>query len=61
MVEAVPAEPYNSVEDADELLSSYKKLLKRRELLDSFFTLSGLGLTSMASTPILGTKDHILL
>ena len=29
MVEAVPAEPYNSVEDADELLSSYKKLLKR--------------------------------
>jgi hypothetical protein len=33
----------------------------RRELLDSFFTLNGLGLTSMASTPILGTKDHILL
>lgn len=29
MVEAVPAEPYNSAEDADELLSSYKKLLKR--------------------------------
>jgi hypothetical protein len=29
MVEAVPAEPYNSVENADELLSSYTKLLKR--------------------------------
>lgn len=30
-------------------------------MLDSFFTLNGLGLTSMASAPILGTKDHILL
>lgn len=29
MVEAVPAKPYNSVEDANELLSSYTKLLKR--------------------------------
>lgn len=29
MVEAVPAKPYNSTELADELLSSYQKLLKR--------------------------------
>jgi hypothetical protein len=29
MVEAVPAEPYNSVENADEILSAYPKLLKR--------------------------------
>ena len=29
MVEAVPVQPYNSMENAEELLSVYKNLLKR--------------------------------
>jgi len=37
MVEAVPKEPYQSIIDAEELLSCEMKLQNRRMVLDKFF------------------------
>lgn len=42
MVEAVPKSPYNSISDAQELLSCEEKLVNRRAVLDKFFKEHGL-------------------
>ena len=42
MVEAVPKAPYQSICEAEELLSCEDKLIERRALLDKFFKEHGL-------------------
>ena len=73
MVEAVPSKPYHNIENVQNLLECHEKISRRyipyifikyffrREILENFFTLYGIGFTSMASVTILGTKDHVLI
>jgi len=61
MVEAVPARPYGPSHNPDELLSAFEKLKLRRKILEDHFFMHGVGLASLSSPLILGTKDHILI
>lgn len=61
MVEAVPAMPYMSIIDVNELLSTGPKLHKRRAVLEEYFSKKGLCLVSMTNVPNLGTPGHIAL
>ena len=58
MVEAVPAQPYQSLVDPSELLSCEEKIHKRRHILDSFFREKGFLIASMTNVPSLGTPGH---
>ena len=60
MVEAVPAQPYNSLVDAAELLSCEDKLHKRRHVLDNYFREKDLLIASMTNVPSLGTPGHAM-
>ena len=59
MIEAVPCKPYNSIIDAEELLSCEKKLHDRRECLDKFFQSYDLQIASLPNVGSLGTPGHI--
>lgn len=61
MIEAVPLNPYSSSEDPDVILSVPKKHFDRRRILESYFTLYGIAMASVASYPMLGTPGHIPL
>ena len=61
MVEAVPTQPYDAIENLRELLTCYPKVQRRRQILNNFFTSCGLGLASVASPIILGTHDHVFI
>ena len=59
MVEAVPRAPYNSIIQAQDLLSCDAKLHSRRAALDEFFKGHGLQIVSLTNVPTLGTPNHV--
>jgi len=61
MIEAVPIKPYNSILNAEDLLSCEEKLHKRRETLQKFLRKHdpNLIIVSLPNAPGLGTPDHI--
>lgn len=61
MVEAVPKEPYNTIENAADLLSVEESLKERRAVLDKFFKEKDVQIVSMTNVPGFGTQDFIEL
>ncbi len=61
MVEAVPADPYDAPQDINSTLSIYGKMKERREVLSDFFQMDNIKILSLASPPMLGTPNHILV
>ena len=59
MIEAVPSKPYDSLIDAEELLSCEHKLHHRREVLDEFCSQYDIQIVSLPNAPSLGTANHI--
>lgn len=59
MVEAVPRAPYNSIIQANDLLSCDAKLHSRRAALDEYFKGHGLQIVSLTNVPSLGTPNHV--
>jgi len=59
MIEAVPKSPYDSLVDAEQLLSCEEKLHYRRYALQKFCKKYGLVITSLANVPSMGTPNHI--
>jgi len=59
MIEAVPEAPYGNYQDPSQLLSCYEKIIKRRGIIKDFLEMEKLIVSSMASSPVLGTPNSI--
>ena len=61
MVEAVPKAPYNTIENAADLLACEESLKDRRAVLDQFFKEKDVQIVSITNIPGFGTQDFIEL